>query len=141
LRAYIAGFLDQTQVSRAYVAADVFALVSSHDETWGLVVNEAMNFGLPIVVSDRVGSGADLVQSGHNGFVVPHDDLDALIAALDRLVVSGDLRRRLGEASREMISAWTYDVTAAGLVAAVRAAVGESRWALAEASARERAPA
>jgi len=136
-----AGFLDQTQVARAYVAADVFALVSSHDETWGLVVNEAMNFGLPIVVSHRVGSGADRAQSGHNGFVVPHDDLDALIATLDRLVVSGDLRTRLGEASQEMISSWTYDVTAAGLVAAVRAAVGESRWALAEASARERAPA
>lgn len=45
-----AGFLDQTQIARAYVVADVFALVSSHDETWGLVVNEPMNFGLPIIV-------------------------------------------------------------------------------------------
>jgi glycosyltransferase involved in cell wall biosynthesis len=134
-----AGFLDQTQIARAYVAADVFALVSSHDETWGLVVNEAMNFGLPIVVSDRVGSASDLVKNGHNGFVVPHDDLAALVAALNRLVMSNDLRMRLGEASRQMISRWTYDVTADCLVAAVRAAVGEPRWALAEASAPEKA--
>ncbi len=135
-----AGFLDQTQVARAYVAADVFALVSSH-EPWGLVVNEAMNFGLPVVVSDKVGCAADLVVDGRNGLVVPHDDLEALIAALDRLVASGDLRMRLGEASRQMISPRTYDVTAAGLVAAVRAAVGESRWALAEAAAGERGAA
>ncbi len=131
------GFLDQTEVARAYVVADAFALVSSYDETWGLVVNEAMNFGLPIVVTDRVGSGADLVHSGRNGFIVPHADLDALVAALDRLVASSDLRMRLGQASRQIISLRTYDVTATGLIAAVRAAVGESRWALAEASARE----
>jgi glycosyltransferase involved in cell wall biosynthesis len=134
-----AGFLDQTEIARAYVAADVFALVSSHDETWGLVVNEAMNFGLPIVVSDRVGSGTDLVRSGHNGFVVPHHDLGALVAALDRLVLSRDLRIRFGETSRHMISPWTYDVTSAGVIAAVRTAVGESRWAFAEGSTRERA--
>ena len=102
-RCRLCGFLDQSQIARAYVAADIFALVSSHDETWGLVVNEAMNFGLPIIVSDRVGSASDLVKDGHNGFVVPHDDLDALIARY-RLVVSDDLRTRFGEASRQMIS-------------------------------------
>jgi glycosyltransferase involved in cell wall biosynthesis len=132
-----AGFLDQTEISRAYVAADIFALVSSHDETWGLVVNEAMNFGLPIIASDRVGCTTDLVQAGHNGFVVPHDDLDELVAALKRLVLSADLRMRLGQASRAIISSQTYDMTAAGVVAAARAAVGESRWVMAERSARE----
>ena len=128
------GFLDQTQVARGYACADVFALISSHDETWGLVVNEAMNFGLPVVVSDQVGSAADLVQSGRNGFVVRHDDLESLTAALSRLVASRDLRTRFGVASRQIISERTYDVTAAGVVAAVEAAVGTSRWTLASVS-------
>jgi glycosyltransferase involved in cell wall biosynthesis len=136
-----AGFLDQTQVARAYAIGDLFALISSHDETWGLVVNEAMNFGLPVVVSDRVGSAVDLVRSGQNGFVVPHDDLDALTAALHRLVASEDLRTRFGAASRAKIAPLTYDVAANSLVSAVRAAVGESRWTLAEASARTKVAA
>jgi glycosyltransferase involved in cell wall biosynthesis len=136
-----AGFLDQTEVTRAYACGDVFALVSSHDETWGLVVNEAMNFGLPIVVSDRVGSASDLVRDGDNGFVVSHDDLDELTSALHRLVVSEDLRTRFGEASRARIAPLTYDVAAAGLLAGVRAAVGEARWSRAEKSARQRVAA
>jgi glycosyltransferase involved in cell wall biosynthesis len=136
-----AGFLDQTRVARAYACGDVFALVSSHDETWGLVVNEAMNFGLPIVVSNRVGSASDLVHDGDNGFVVPYDDLDALALALDRLVASKDLRTRFGAASREIVASLTYEVAAAGLLAGVRAAVGEVRWSLAEASVNEVAAA
>src|SRR5712691_10202504 len=71
---HFAGFLDQTQIAQAYTVADIFALVSAYDETWGLVVNEAMNFDLPIVVSDRVGCAADLVSHGKNGFVVEHDN-------------------------------------------------------------------
>jgi glycosyltransferase involved in cell wall biosynthesis len=136
-----AGFLDQTEVHRAYACGDVFALVSSHDETWGVVVNEAMNFGLPIVVSDRVGSGSDLVQSDNNGFIIPHDDLEALTSALHRLIVSEDLRRQFGAASRAKVAPLTYDAAATGLAAAVRAAVGEPRWTLAEASARPKVAA
>ena len=49
------GFLDQTEVARAYAVAEVMVLPSSGSETWGLVVNEAMNFGCLPIVSDRVG--------------------------------------------------------------------------------------
>ena len=59
-RASFAGFLNQTEISRAYVAADVLVLPSDYAETWGLVVNEAMASGLPCVISDRCGSGPDL---------------------------------------------------------------------------------
>ena len=63
-----AGFQNQGEIGRIYAAADCFVLPSDYGETWGLVVNEAMNFGLPIVVSDRVGCGRDLVREGENGF-------------------------------------------------------------------------
>jgi glycosyltransferase involved in cell wall biosynthesis len=82
------GFLDQNQIAAAYAAADVFCLFSSHAETWGLVVNEAMTFGLPVVVSDRVGAATDLVREGVNGYVVSHQDVDGLAQRLGELVAS-----------------------------------------------------
>jgi len=124
-----AGFLDRTRIGRAYAAADVFTLFSSHDETWGLVVNEALNFGLPVVVSDRVGSATDLVVDGGNGFTVPHDDVAALAGALERLVCSEALRADFGVAALEISSKYTYDRAAEGVIAAVAAAVGPQRWA------------
>ena len=56
-----AGFLNQTEITRAYVACDCFVLPSDHGETWGLVVNQAMACGLPAVVSDQVGCHEDLI--------------------------------------------------------------------------------
>jgi glycosyltransferase involved in cell wall biosynthesis len=54
------GFLNQTRISEAYVAADCLVLPSDFGETWGLVVNEAMASGLPCIISDRCGSAEDL---------------------------------------------------------------------------------
>lgn len=77
-----AGFLNQDRLGEAYTAADVMALPSSY-EPWGLVCNEAMNFGLPLVVSDRVGAAPDLVVSGETGFTYPLGDHAALSRALE----------------------------------------------------------
>ena len=60
------GFLNQTEISRAYVAADCLVLPSDYDETWGLVVNEAMASGLPCIISDRCGCAPDLGNAGGN---------------------------------------------------------------------------
>src|SRR5438105_4973812 len=60
------GFLNQTQVSKAYVAADCLVLPSDYDETWGLVVNEAMASGLPCIISDRCGCAPDLGKASGN---------------------------------------------------------------------------
>jgi len=54
------GFMNQTEISRAYVAADCLVLPSDHGETWGLVVNEALASGLPCLVSDACGCAEDL---------------------------------------------------------------------------------
>jgi glycosyltransferase involved in cell wall biosynthesis len=117
------GFLNQSELTHAYAAADVFVLPSV-SETWGLVVNEAMNFGLPVVVSDRVGCGEDLVREGENGFVVAHDDPIALADALRALVGNAELRRRMGARSRELVSSYTITACADGIVAACLAACG-----------------
>jgi glycosyltransferase involved in cell wall biosynthesis len=60
-KASFTGFLNQTEISPAYVAADVLVLPSDYTETWGLVVNEAMASGLPCIVSDRCGCAEDLM--------------------------------------------------------------------------------
>jgi len=102
------GILTGDELIGAYVAADVFALVS-HRETWGVVVNEAMACGLPLVLSDRVGAAGDLLEPGGNGERVPAGDVDALASALEQLARDPELRRAYGLRSRELVQDWGYE--------------------------------
>ena len=92
------GFTAQPDLPELYAAADVFVLPSLV-EPWGVVVNEAMASGLPVVVSDQVGASADLVEEGRNGHVVPAGDAGALARALSDVL--GDEARRREMGSRE----------------------------------------
>ena len=85
--ASFAGFLNQTQISEAYVAADCLALPSDYGETWGLVVNEALASGLPCIISDQCGSAEDLGTRSPNQ-VFPCGDTQALAQCVERLVLS-----------------------------------------------------
>jgi glycosyltransferase involved in cell wall biosynthesis len=124
----VAGFMNQSEIVRAYASSDIFTLFSRCHETWGFAVNEAMNFALPIVVSDKVGCAADLIKDGTNGFVVDHRDPAALAERLQQLVETQTLRSQMGAASAYRVSQWNYDIASGGVVEAVRAAVGELRW-------------
>lgn len=105
-----------------YALAGTFVL-SSAQEPWGLVVNEAMAAGLPVIVSNRCGCAADLVRHGQNGFVFDPYDEDAL-CHLMLAVSSGawDLAQ-MGQRSREIISSWTPETFAENLWKAADAAV------------------
>jgi glycosyltransferase involved in cell wall biosynthesis len=126
---HFAGFLNQSELPAAYAAADVFTLPSSHHETWGLVVNEAMNFSLPAVVTDRVGCAEDLVHNTRSGTVVRPDDAASLAAALAHLIDDRDRRERYGAESRCIVSRYTVAAAADGIVsaAAVSAAPAKER--------------
>jgi glycosyltransferase involved in cell wall biosynthesis len=117
-----AGFLNRSEIAAAYAAADIFCLPSAFHETWGMVVNEAMNFSLPIVVTDKVGCARDLVREGENGHVVPAGDAVALAAALAELIADPEQRHRYGRRSLEIISAWHVGLAVDGIVAAAVAA-------------------
>lgn len=80
------GFRNQTELPESYVAADVLVLPSG-SETWGLVVNEALASGTPVVVSDAVGCAPDLVTEGETGAVYPVGDIAMLADALKRTLV------------------------------------------------------
>lgn len=127
-QAVFTGTLDRARLAEAYAAADALALLSWR-ETWGVVVNEAMAAGLPLVLSDRVGAAADLLEPGGNGELVPPGNADAAAAALSRLAADPDLRRRYGARSRELVRPWGYEPGVEAFARAVRGAVsaGPSR--------------
>jgi glycosyltransferase involved in cell wall biosynthesis len=118
---HFAGFMNQSEVSEAYACADVFTLLSREHETFGLVVAEAMNFGLPLVVTEKVGCNTDLVMRGHNGYVVSVDDPDSAVVALSRIVGDRELREKMGQASRTRIDEWSPQRTVAGILDACHA--------------------
>lgn len=80
------GFLNQTEISKAYVAADCLVLPSDHQETWGLVVNEAMASGLPCIVSDACGCGEDLIAPINPALRFPLGQPPAIAAAVLSLI-------------------------------------------------------
>ena len=85
--ASFAGFLNQSEIAKAYVAADALVLPSDATETWGLVVNEAMATGLPCVVSDACGCAEDLVLPLRPDLVFAVGDIDGLARSLAAVIV------------------------------------------------------
>jgi glycosyltransferase involved in cell wall biosynthesis len=125
---HFAGFLNQTELPAAYTVADVLVLPSAYQETWGMVVNEAMNFGLPVIVSDRVGCVGDLVKPGENGYVFQSGNVPELVAALTGIVTSQDRRLEFGKRSSEIIAGYSIEASASQIVdACVRVAHRKSR--------------
>lgn len=100
------GFRTRDQLSELYRAADVFCLPTRED-IWGLVVNEAMAFGLPVVTTQRCVAGLELVENGVNGYLTPIEDPDALSQCLNK-VLSSDLEA-MGRASLEKIQGYTIE--------------------------------
>lgn len=98
-----AGFLNQTEITRAYVAADCLVLSSDYDETWGLVLNEAMVCGLPAIVSDRAGSGPDLIEEGVTGLLYPFADVDALSEKMLFIAEDSGRLHEMGQKAKELV--------------------------------------
>jgi glycosyltransferase involved in cell wall biosynthesis len=121
--AVFAGFVNQSELPDVYSASDVFVL-GSEDEPWGLIVNEVMCAGLPVVVSDEAGCQRDLLRDGVNGLRVRAGDVDSLAAALDRLVGDERERCRMGAASLSIISEWNYERCSKGLTMALAQVCG-----------------
>jgi glycosyltransferase involved in cell wall biosynthesis len=99
------GFLNQTEISRAYVAADCLVLPSEAQETWGLVVNEAMASGLPCIVSSACGCVEDLVEPIRPDLSYPVGD----VAGLERAMATAMAHPPDSELLRAHIG--KYDIT------------------------------
>lgn len=117
------GFQNQTALSRCYHAADLLVLPSRTGETWGLVVNEGLEHGVPVVASDAVGSAPDLVLPGRTGAVCHAPTPQGLAEAIARaapLIGRGEVRVDC----RGVVSEYSVAAAASGIVSAFRALAG-----------------
>ena len=112
------GFKNQTEVAAFYDLCDVFVMPSA-TEPWGLAVNEAMNAGRAMVVSDHVGCGPDLVRNGDNGFVFKAGNVADLSRVLREALASPERLAEMGHKSLEIIDRWSFEEDVAGLRAAL----------------------
>jgi glycosyltransferase involved in cell wall biosynthesis len=110
------GFVNQSRLGAVYAAADCLVLPSAH-ESWGLVVNEAMATGLPVVVTDRVGCAPDLVTPGETGEICRVGDHADLARALER-VRSRGARGTMADACRTRVARHSFTAATTGLLAA-----------------------
>ncbi|MDF1561377.1 MAG: glycosyltransferase family 4 protein [Bacteroidales bacterium] len=120
-------FKSQDELKNIYQRADCFVLPSKHGETWGLVVNEAMVSGLPVLVSNQIGCASTLVKDGMNGYTFSPDnvnELTELLLKMDGLSVRE--RLEMGEKSKEIISDWGLDRFCLGVYDAIQFVSGSA---------------
>ncbi len=125
-----AGFHQFETLAAYYAFAGAF-VHPALQEQWGLVVNEAMACGLPVIASRTVGAAHDLVKDGENGFRFDPSDAGALSAALAKVADDPQARDAMAARSREIIAAWTPENFANNFWKAVRVGGGKSAGAAA----------
>lgn len=104
----IIDFMPKDQLFKYYLASDLFVLPTRED-VWGLVINEAMAMGLPVITTDNCNAGLELVVNGENGYIVPVEDVDALHNSLDGLLSDLELCRKMSENNLKKIRAYTIE--------------------------------
>jgi glycosyltransferase involved in cell wall biosynthesis len=121
------GFKQYDELPAYYALAKAFVHPST-SEQWGLVVNEAMASGLPVLVSERCGCSPELVQDGNNGFTFDPDDQSQLTSQLLAMAsLPAEERERMGEAGREIIKEFGPESFGEGLERAARFAGSQPR--------------
>ncbi len=103
---HFVGFQSKEELKKWYRAADVFVLPTRED-IWGLVINEAMAQGLPVITTDKCIAGLELVKDGQNGYIVPTENAQALAGAITK-IFSQDYKN-VGQKSLELIAPYTIE--------------------------------
>jgi glycosyltransferase involved in cell wall biosynthesis len=118
------GFRNQSELPGFFDIATIFVLPSRH-EPWGLIVNEVMNAGRAVIISDDVGCQPDLVTDGVEGCIFPAGDVPALINALRRALATPETAPLMGRRGLERIQTWSYEEDIAGLRKAIAQTTGK----------------
>jgi 1,2-diacylglycerol 3-alpha-glucosyltransferase len=100
---------------------------ASTTEQWGLVINEAMASGLPVLVSNRCGCARDLVAPGINGLLFDPYDIHALAGAMRDITADGCDRQEMGRAGQEIVSRWSPAQFSESLMRAAETALGAAQ--------------
>lgn len=107
------GFKNQSELPSYYAAADVFVL-PAQNEQWGLVINEAMCAGVPVIATSEVGAADDLIRNGVTGFIYEKGDVQALAAFLERILTDKELQMQMNGHCLKRIDGWSHSNTIAG---------------------------
>jgi len=125
---HFSGYLDAEQLSAHYALASAFVQASAYDEQWGLVVNEAMAAGLPVLVSRNVGCAPELVRAGVNGYTFDPFRLYSLADRMKQLTSMTQTQLdQCGAASRTLIADWSPERFAQNLLAIATTTIEERR--------------
>jgi len=108
IKAVFVGFKNQTEISKYYSIADLGVVISDYDPS-PKAMNEAMNFELPIIVTDITGTSSDLVKDNKNGFIVKVGDIDTISKKIDYLNNNRDIAKQMGKKSLEIVNEWTFE--------------------------------
>lgn len=114
------GFRNQSELPRFFDLASVFVL-PSRLEPWGLIVNEVMNAGRAVIVSDEVGCQPDLITDGVEGAVFRAGDVSGLTDALRRTLATPQIYEEMGRRALERINHWSFEENIQGLRQALAA--------------------
>ena len=115
---HFVGFMQRETLPSYCGLADMLVF-PTHSDTWGLVVNEAMACGLPVIASSAAGCTADLVQDGWNGRLIRPGDVGKLAQAMKEMASQAELRSLMGRRSGERILGYLPENCAAGIAQAV----------------------
>ena len=119
----VAGFLQREALAVFYALAEAFVF-PTHSDPWGLVVNEAMACGLPVICSNAAGCAVDLIADGQNGRLVSVGHVGELASVVNDLAGDPRLRSRMGQASRAKIEGYSPDACARGIARAAELCAG-----------------
>jgi glycosyltransferase involved in cell wall biosynthesis len=118
-----AGFAHREQLAVYYALADVMVL-PTYTDTWGLVVNEGMACGSPVILSRAAGCAADLLKENWNGLLVPPRDIQSLASAMKSIASQPDLRAKMAANSLDQISHYSAEEWSMGILRAMEAVGG-----------------
>ena len=105
---HFCGFKDKAALREYYLAADVFVLPTRED-IWGLVVNEAMACGLPVITTDRCIAGLELIKNGVNGYIVPVEDVNTLCVTIQNCYSALKRQEGMAEAALQVMRKYTIE--------------------------------
>ncbi|HZP63868.1 MAG TPA: glycosyltransferase family 4 protein [Terriglobales bacterium] len=114
---HFAGFRQRDELAIFYALAQALVL-PTYTDRWGLVVNEAMACGVPVICSSAAGCAADLIPDCRNGYVIEPRDVRGLASALTNLLQDSPLRAEMGESVRNYIKRYSPEICAAGMAKA-----------------------
>jgi glycosyltransferase involved in cell wall biosynthesis len=119
IKANFVGFQNRSTITKFYAISDLGIVISDYDPS-PKAMNEIMNFNMPIITTNVVGTAYDLVEDGKNGFIVNVGDVEQISKKIDYLNKNRDISKNMGNKSLDIVSNWNYDKDVEGIENAIQ---------------------